>query len=238
MRAEAGVDKSLVLRGASIILGARAAWKTDGGHTDYLSPVCTDLFFVSKRATTTMMMRRTIASLAAAMTWLLVRCQHDDVLSRIEVATKLDEWEVLGMGPRTIDNLRGGDSLQDKIQKLGIKFGPDFLNAIEQNKKDHAADCALSCQMYYCAPPGTALKPLSTILNQTRIASYSMGAVPPEDFANDFGFPLDLIKVTQGKPLFSHSEAANVIATAQKEGVDKNEYISGKYKLGGTFIVC
>jgi hypothetical protein len=60
-----------------------------------------------------------------------------------------------------------------------------------------------------------------------------MGAVPPEDFANDFGFPLDLIKVTQGEPLFSQSEAANVIATAQAEGVDKNEYISGKYKLGG-----
>lgn len=184
------------------------------------------------------MIRCTIASVA--MTWLLVRGQQDDILSRIEAASKLDEWEVLGMGPKLIDILRGGDSqqLQNKIHELGIKFGPDFVNAIEQNKKDHAADCALSCQTYYCAPPGTSLKPLSTILNQTRIASYSMGAVPPEDFANDFGFPLDLIKVTQGEPLFSQSEAANVIATAQAEGVDNNEYISGKYRLGGRCTVC
>jgi hypothetical protein len=176
------------------------------------------------------------------MTWLLIRGQQDDILSHSEAATKREEWQVLRMGAvrktrrvNAIEFLRGGDTLQlqHKIQELGIQFGSDFLQAMEQNERDHAADCALSCQTYYCAPPGVTLKPLSSILNQTRIASYSMGAVPPEDFANDFGFPLDLIKVTQGEPLFTAGEASRVIATAQAEGVDKNEYISGKYKLGG-----
>ena len=47
-------------------------------------------------------------------------------------------------------------------------------------------------------------------------------------------FPLDLIKVTEGKqPLFSAEEAAKVIKQAEAEGVDKNEYESGKYRLGG-----
>ena len=63
-----------------------------------------------------------------------------------------------------------------------------------------------------------------------------MGAVPPEDFANLFGFPLDLIKVTEGIPLFSKEEAAQVIRNAEAEGVDKNEYISGKYRLGGDWL--
>ena len=47
-------------------------------------------------------------------------------------------------------------------------------------------------------------------------------------------FPLDLIKVTEGKqPLFSAEESAKVIKQAEEEGVDKNEYESGKYRLGG-----
>jgi hypothetical protein len=46
-------------------------------------------------------------------------------------------------------------------------------------------------------------------------------------------FPLDLIKVTQGAPLFSAEECASVIDRAEEEGVDKNEYKSGKYRLGG-----
>jgi hypothetical protein len=58
------------------------------------------------------------------MTWSLVRGQQDDILSRIEAASKPDEWEVglLGMGPKLIDILRGGDSqqLQNKILELGI----------------------------------------------------------------------------------------------------------------------
>ena len=46
-------------------------------------------------------------------------------------------------------------------------------------------------------------------------------------------FPLDLIKVTQGAPLFSAEECASAIYRAEEEGVDKNEYKSGKYRLGG-----
>ena len=45
---------------------------------------------------------------------------------------------------------------------------------------------------------------------------------------------MDLIKVTQNKPLFSAEEAKEVLTIAEAEGVDKNEYKSGKYKLGGT----
>ena len=48
-----------------------------------------------------------------------------------------------------------------------------------------------------------------------------------------YSFPLDLIKVTDGKPLFSAEESAKVIQQAEAEGVDKNEYESGKYRLGG-----
>jgi tetratricopeptide (TPR) repeat protein len=63
-----------------------------------------------------------------------------------------------------------------------------------------------------------------------------MGAVPPEDFGDQFGFPLDLIKVTRGQPLFSAEEARLATLTAVAEGVDKNEYKSGKYRLGGDWL--
>ena len=46
-------------------------------------------------------------------------------------------------------------------------------------------------------------------------------------------FPLDIIKVTENVPLFSASEAAEVVANAEAEGVDKNEFKSGKYQLAG-----
>ena len=36
------------------------------------------------------------------------------------------------------------------------------------------------------------------------------GATPPEDFAGEFGFPLDLIKVSHGEPLFTPQEANEV----------------------------
>jgi tetratricopeptide (TPR) repeat protein len=64
-----------------------------------------------------------------------------------------------------------------------------------------------------------------------------MGSVPPEDFADSFGFPLDLIKVTENVPLFPAEEAAHVIARAVAEGVDKNEFQSGKYQLAGDWLV-
>jgi tetratricopeptide (TPR) repeat protein len=48
---------------------------------------------------------------------------------------------------------------------------------------------------------------------------------------------LDLIKVTKYVPLFSAEEANRVIRDAEAEGVDKNEYRSGKYQLGGDWLV-
>ena len=62
-----------------------------------------------------------------------------------------------------------------------------------------------------------------------------MGSVPPEDFAGAFQFPLDLIKVTSS-PLIPPEEAERVVATARSEGLDYNEYTSGKYKLGGDWV--
>jgi hypothetical protein len=44
------------------------------------------------------------------------------------------------------DSRRGeaSENLIDTIAKLGDKFGSDFLDAIEQNKRDHESDCQLS----------------------------------------------------------------------------------------------
>eukprot|EP00980_Cylindrotheca_fusiformis_P003288 scaffold743_cov117-Cylindrotheca_fusiformis.AAC.7 len=49
-------------------------------------------------------------------------------------------------------------------------------------------------------------------------------------------FPLDIIKVTETQPLFSASEAMQVVSTAEAEGVDENEFKSGKYKLAGDWL--
>ena len=189
-------------------------------------------------------------------------------------------WNQWRGGADTSSSNDGDDAVL--LQKLGAQFGPEFTAAIDQNRRDHAADCQKSCELFYCAPPVSPLVPLEDLLaqNETTIASYSFGPVPPEDFAETFGyvclfvclfatgafselqqkqksrcacvslislysatimclfsFPLDLIKVTQGKPLFSEEEAARVIENAEAEGVDKNEYKSGKYKLGGDWLV-
>ena len=135
----------------------------------------------------------------------------------------------------------GGEKEEERIQTLSTRFGPDFVAAIERNRQEHAADCQASCEFFYCATPETPLKSLEDLLHSsdsetTTIKSYSFGPVPPEDFAETFGFPLDLIKVTEGKPLFDATEAAQVIKTAEQEGVDQNEYTSGKYKLGGDWL--
>jgi hypothetical protein len=89
---------------------------------------------------------------------------------------------------------RGGGSVaeeesQVQLQELAKKFGPDFVQAIEQNKRDHAEDCRKSCELFYCAPPGEPTISINTLLQNdtTKIVSYSMGAVPPEDFAREFG---------------------------------------------------
>ncbi len=74
-----------------------------------------------------------------------------------------------------------------KIKELGAQFGPEFIEAIERNKLEHAKDCERSCEIYYCADPSKPLVPLDTLLGETTIKSYSMGPVPPEDFAESFG---------------------------------------------------
>lgn len=131
--------------------------------------------------------------------------------------------------------------METKILELGERFGQEFVHAVEQNRLDHARDCEESCEMYYCAkrrPPSSSSPQLADIVGgETSVRSYSMGAVPPEDFAAEFGFPLDLIKVTQGRPLLSREEAQDVIRTAEDgDGVHTNEFQSGKYRLGGDWL--
>jgi len=137
--------------------------------------------------------------------------------------------------------IRGGGveyvtRLEEQLADLGTKFGQPFMDAIEKNKAEHAADCECSCELFYCAKDDGNNSDVWESTT-TSFQSYSFGAVPPEDFSEEFQFPLDLIKVTQGDPLFSAEESAQVIKQAEAEGVDKNEYKSGKYKLGGDWLV-
>ena len=140
--------------------------------------------------------------------------------------------------------------LKVELEQLAVRYGAEFQQAIELNEKEHAHDCEISCQSFYCASSTTSKNntdtntdtatdttAYTTTNNETAFLSYNFGAVPPEDFAQEFGFPLDIIKVSQGQPLFTSEEASNVIQTAEQEGVDKNEYQSGKYKLGGDWLV-
>jgi Tfp pilus assembly protein PilF len=143
-----------------------------------------------------------------------------------------------------LNNLRGGGAgadtgLEKKLELLGAKFGPEFTRAIEKNKEEHSQDCAVSCESFYCAKSSNndeSWDASVNLKNGTSFESFSFGPTPPEDFSEGFGFPLDLIKVTKGEPLFSADEAALVIKMAQEEGVDNNEYTSGKYKLGGDWL--
>lgn len=136
-------------------------------------------------------------------------------------------------------NLRGGSQVTEeaRIKELGARFGSEFLEAIQKNTMEHTKDCKESCEIYYCADPSHPRVPFDELLGETAIKSYSMGSVPPEDFADSFGFPLDIIKVTENSPLFSAEEARSVIASAEAEGVDKNEFQSGKYLLAGDWLV-
>lgn len=90
--------------------------------------------------------------------------------------------------------------LQRKIQELGQTFGPDFLHAIDMNQHDHDEDCRKSCELFYCAnnnpsnnessttTPTTIVYNMDDLFpNNQTITSLSMGAVPPEDFADLFG---------------------------------------------------
>ena len=116
------------------------------------------------------------------------------------------------------------------LDVLRAELGPEFAAALERNEADHAADCATSCEHFFCGPR-EAFGPV--VAPPTR--SLHMGSVPPEDFSTDFRFPLDLIKVTT-EALIPPDEAERVVATARAEGVAHNEYTSGKYKLGGDWV--
>lgn len=149
---------------------------------------------------------------------------------------------------RWVKNVRGGahatmpynELLDIKLKALGKDYGPDFEAAIQLNVLEHVEDCQRSCELFYCATENSTFTSHEMSSNNTASAnsflSYSMGAVPPEDFAEQFGFPLDLIKVSQGTPFFSPAEAQAVLEMARDEGVDGNEYLSGKYKLGGNWL--
>lgn len=133
-----------------------------------------------------------------------------------------------------------GERLEKKLKQLTLQYGPEFQQAIELNEKEHLEDCESSCQSFYCASSlsNNDTETSSTIASlASSFTSYNFGATPPEDFAGEFGFPLDLIKVSHGEPLFTPQEANEVVQTAEEEGVDKNEYKSGKYKLGGDWLV-
>lgn len=172
------------------------------------------------------------------------RYLNEDCIELDCPTTLLDKgefWTQLRGGGTNQDPKTSHDvKLRDKIDELGRKFGPEFLEAIKKNEQEHARDCSMSCESFYCAPEtSNEILEDSTnqfVLNGTSFISYSFGATPPEDFAEHFGFPLDLIKVTKGNPLFSHEEAASVIRVAKAEGVDDNEFKSGKYRLGGDWL--
>ena len=117
------------------------------------------------------------------------------------------------------------------LDTLRAELGPDFAAALDRNEADHAADCKASCDAFYCGASREEYGPVEA--PPTR--AIHMGSVPPEDFSGEFKFPLDLIKVTT-QPLIPPDEAERVVAVANAEGLARNEYNSGKYKLGGDWV--
>ena len=65
--------------------------------------------------------------------------------------------------------------------------------------------------------------------------SLSLGSMPPEDFATEFRFPLDLIKVS-AEPLIAPDEVRRAVRIADEEGAYVGDYVSGKYRLGGGWV--
>lgn len=135
-----------------------------------------------------------------------------------------------------LDIPRGGSenvmSVDERLKQLGQELGPEFRAAVARNLKEHAEDCMKSCESFYCADKTN----FSNYTDDTEFVSFPFGPVPPEDFAGDFGFPLDLIKVSMA-PLFPAEEAVDVVRIAESEGLSGNEYQSGKYKLGGDWLL-
>ena len=57
-----------------------------------------------------------------------------------------------------------------------------------QNKAEHAADCARSCELFYCADDSKINQWDTETHRNTSFASYSFGSVPPEDFSDEFKY--------------------------------------------------
>lgn len=133
---------------------------------------------------------------------------------------------------------RGGAELSDEgdggvdLSALVAKLGPDFSAALALNEAEHARDCERSCANFYCAEPDARFEDAKIVATR----EISMGSVPPEDFAPAFRYPLDLIRVTK-MPIVTAAEAAHVISIARSENVDSNVFTSGKYKLGGDWLL-
>ena len=119
------------------------------------------------------------------------------------------------------------------LKDLKRKLGPTFAEALAQNEEEHIRDCSKSCELFYCGEAKAASSKKKG--EGYEYVSYPFGDVPPEDFASDFKYPLDLIKVTK-TPLVSAEEALRVIKVAEKEGVLNGQYDSGKYRLGGQWL--
>ncbi len=176
-------------------------------------------------------------------------CEED---GRSDVEALLARWSLQRHSP--ILALRGGgDGCTAEtgtcepaepvdIDELRIELGPEFSAAIDENEHSHREDCDKSCESFYCGSPDS--KPVEWAESASSatpeqlassVRSFPMGSVPPEDFASEFRFPLDLIKVTT-QPMIPPEEAEEVVAVANAEGLAANEYNSGKYKLGGDWV--
>ena len=99
----------------------------------------------------------------------------------------------IGMIPQ-IMKYRGGDggcspetltcTQRVDLGALKLKFGEDFTAALKLNEVEHRRDCDKSCEKFYCGDGvGEEGKKRGGGLEYD---SYSMGTVPPEDFANEF----------------------------------------------------
>jgi len=162
----------------------------------------------------------------------------------LTVASQVHQREIQPLKHEWWLNTRGGattnqhnatlyqQELEATLRALGERFGPAFVKDIEQNIIDHKNDCEKSCQSYFCFNETT----VDVATHQLpSLSSHSFGSVPPEDFAGAFGFPLDLIKVTN-EPLVTPAEAQQVTKMAEAEGILHNQFPSGKYKLGGDWL--
>ena len=92
-------------------------------------------------------------------------------------------------------DLRGGGvdekvlSIEERLVDLEGELGSEFREAIALNRKEHDEDCRKSCESFFCAD-NNGQNAIHAWDNSTDFVSFPFGAVPPEDFAVDFGFPL------------------------------------------------